>query len=44
MCLTIDRPFYAALICGQCLNNVHGEASYADCFKIGGSNMTDDRP
>ena len=44
MCLTIDKPFYTAFICGQCLNNVHGEATYADCFKIGGSNMPADRP
>ena len=44
MCLTIDKPFYTAFICGQCLNNVHGEASYASCFNIGGSNMTADKP
>ena len=44
MCLTIDKPFYTASICGQCLNNVHGKASYASCFNIGGSNMTADKP
>ena len=44
MCLTIDKPFYTAFICGQCLNNVHGKASYASCFNIGGSNMPADKP
>ena len=44
MCLTINKPFYAALICGQCLNNVHGQADYSSCFEIGGSQMEDDRP
>ena len=44
MCLTIDKPFYTAFICGQCLNNEHGEASYNSCFEIGGSNMTADAP
>ena len=44
MCLTIDRPFYAALICGQCLNNVHGKADYSSCFEIGGSQMEADKP
>ena len=44
MCLTIDRAFYTAFICGQCLNNEHGEADYNSCFEIGGSNMTADAP
>ena len=46
MCLTISQPFYAALICGQCLNNVHGKADYSSssCIDIGGSNMTADEP
>ena len=42
MCLTIDKPFYTALICGQCLNNVHGKADYSSCFEIGGSQMESD--
>ena len=44
MCLTIDKPFYTAFICGQCLNNEHGQADYNSCFEIGGSNMTADKP
>ena len=44
MCLTIDKPFFAALICGQCLNNLHGEADWTNCFEVGGSNMTADAP
>eukprot|EP00964_Phaeocystis_antarctica_P082188 scaffold51515_cov76-Phaeocystis_antarctica.AAC.2 len=44
MCLTISQPFYAALICGQCLNNVHGKTDYNSCFEIGGSQMEDDKP
>jgi len=44
MCLTINQPFYVAFICGQCLNNVHGEADYSSCFEIGGSQMEDDKP
>ena len=42
MCLTISQPFYAAFICGQCLNNVHGKADYSSCFEIGGSQMESD--
>ena len=44
MCLTIDKPFYTAFICGQCLNNEHGQADYNGCFEMGGSNMTADKP
>ena len=44
MCLTIDKPFYTAFICGQCLNNEHGQADYTSCFEIGGRNMTADAP
>ena len=44
MCLTISQPFYAALICGQCLNNVHGKADYSSCFEIGGRQMEADKP
>ena len=44
MCLTINQPFYAALICGQCLNNVHGKATNSSCFEIGGSQMEADKP
>jgi len=44
MCLTINKPFYTALICGQCLNNVHGQADYGSCFEIGGRQMEDDKP
>ena len=44
MCLTIDKPFYAAFICGQCLNNVHGKPDYSSCFEIGGRDMTADAP
>ena len=45
MCLTINKPFYTAFICGQCLNNEHrDEADYNSCFEIGGSNMTADAP
>ena len=44
MCLTIDKPFYTASICGQCLNNEHGQADYNSCFEIGGRNMTTDQP
>ena len=44
MCLTIDKPFYLALICGQCLNNVHGKADWTSCLEVGGSNMTADAP
>ena len=44
MCLTISQPFYAALICGQCLNNVHGKADNSSCFEIGGSQMEADKP
>ena len=44
MCLTINQPFYAAFVCGQCLNNVHGNADYSSCFEIGGSQMEADKP
>ena len=44
MCLTINQPFFSALICGQCLNNVDGKADYNSCFEIGGSQMEDDTP
>jgi len=44
MCLTINKPFYAALICGQCLNNEHGEAEYASCFELGGKDMPSEAP
>ena len=44
MCLTIDKPFYTAFICGQCLNNEHGQADYNSCFEIGGRDMTADAP
>ena len=44
MCLTINKPFYAALICGQCLNNVHGQADYSSCIEIGGRQMETDKP
>ena len=44
MCLTIDKPFYTAFICGQCRNNLHGEADYNSCFEIGGSDMPADKP
>ena len=44
MCLTIDKPFFTALICGKCLNNVHGKADYSSCFEIGGSQMKADKP
>ena len=44
MCLTIDKPFFVALICGQCLNNVHGKADWTSCLEVGGSNMTADAP
>ena len=44
MCLTIDKPFFAALMCGQCLNNLHGEADWTNCLEVGGSNMTADAP
>jgi len=44
MCLTIDKPFFTAFICGQCLNNEHGQADYNSCFEIGGRNMTTDQP
>jgi hypothetical protein len=44
MCLTINKPFYAAFICGQCLNNEHGEADYASCFDIHGKDMLLDAP
>ena len=43
MCLTIDKPFHTAFICGQCLNNEHGQDD-SSCFEIGGSNMTADAP
>ena len=42
MCLTIDKPFFAALICGKCLNNVHGKADNSSCFEIGGRQMESD--
>ena len=44
MCLTIDKPFFVAFICGQCLDNVHGNADWKSCFEVGGSNMTTDAP
>ena len=44
MCLTIDKPFLTAFICGQCLNNVHGQADYSSCIKIGGLQMETDKP
>ena len=44
MCLTIDKPFFVAFICGQCLDNVHGKADWRSCFEVGGSNMTTDAP
>ena len=44
MCLTIDKPFYTAFICGQCLNNEEGQADDNSCFEIGGSQMEDDKP
>ena len=44
MCLTIDKPFYTAFICGQCRNNLHGEADYNSCFEIGGRDMPADKP
>ena len=44
MCLTINKPFFTALICGKCLDNVHGKADYSSCFEIGGSQMEADKP
>ena len=44
MCLTINKPFYAAFVCGQCLNNEHLEAEYASCFEIDGKDMSSDAP
>ena len=44
LCLTIDKPFFTAFICGQCLDNVHGNADWKSCFEVGGSNMTTDAP
>tara|TARA_B100000795_G_C22375735_1_gene277781 strand:+ start:78 stop:212 length:135 start_codon:yes stop_codon:yes gene_type:complete len=44
MCLTINKPFYAAFVCGQCLNNEHLEAEYASCFETDGKDMSFDAP
>ena len=44
MCLTINKPFFTALICGKCLDNVHHKADYSSCFEIGGSQMEPDKP
>jgi len=44
MCLTINKPFYNALICGKCLNNDHGQADYSSCFEIGGIQMKANTP
>ena len=44
MCLTIDKPFFTAFICGQCLDNVHNEADYNSCFEIGGRDMPATEP
>ena len=43
-CLRIDKPFFTAFICGQCLNNVHGQADYSSCIEIGGRQMETDKP
>ena len=44
-CLTIDKPFWAAFICGYCLDNNHDEVDdYNDCFEIGGSQMPAHKP
>ena len=44
MCLTIDKPFFTAFLCGKCLDNVHGRASYDRCLEIGGKQMTAREP
>jgi len=44
MCLTIDKPFFTAFICGRCLNNVHDQADYSSCIEIGGRQMEADNP
>ena len=32
-CLTIDKPFWAAFICGYCRDNYHNTVKdYNDCF------------
>ena len=44
MCLTIDKPFFTAFICGRCLNNVHDQPDYSSCIEIGGRQMEADNP
>ena len=44
-CLTIDKPFWAAFICGYCLDNYHNRVKdYNDCFEIGGNQMPAHKP
>jgi|TARA_B110000196_G_C20973856_1_gene580069 hypothetical protein len=44
-CLTIDKPFWAAFICGYCLGNNHEKVDdYNDCFEIGGSQIPARKP
>ena len=44
-CLTIDKPFWAAFICGYCRDNYHNTVKdYNDCFEIGGNQMPAHKP